>query len=402
MLSVPSAAADWENTDSVSAEQRPIELHWFLPTTGDGRSVLDFFPVPAGRAPASSARAGDVDYLRQVAQAADQLGFVGVLTPTGSQCEDAWLISAALAEATQRLKFLVAFRPGFILPTLAAQMADTLQRITRGRTLINIVTGGDPIEQRTYGDFLDHDARYLRTGEFLSILRRSWDAKPFDFAGEHYRVERAGLRRPLGAKVTERPLIYFGGASEPAERVAAEHADVYLLWGEPPSWVAERVATMRARAAEHGRTLRFGIRLHVIARDREEEAWADAERLLSQMPAEQIEMAQRRFAKQESVGQKRMVALHNGRLDMEALTVAPNLWAGIGLVRGGAGTALVGSHDQVADRIREYASLGLDTFILSGYPHLEESYVVGEEILPRVRDVIATTSQFSPPGTASP
>jgi alkanesulfonate monooxygenase len=142
---------------------------------------------------------------------------------------------------------------------------------------------------------------------------------------------------------------------------------------------------MRSLAAEHDRTLRFGIRLHVIAREREEDAWSEAERLLNDMPQEQIDIAQRRFAKQESVGQQRMVALHNGKLDMEALTVAPNLWAGIGLVRGGAGTALVGSYAQVADRIREYEALGLDTFILSGYPHLEEAYVVGEHVLPRLR-----------------
>jgi alkanesulfonate monooxygenase len=189
------------------------------------------------------------------------------------------------------------------------------------------------------------------------------------------------------ASLPEEPPVYFGGASEAAEPVAAKHVDVYLLWGEPPEWVAERVARMSALAREHGRTLRFGIRLHVIAREREADAWAEAQRLLDAMPEEAIEAAQRRFAKQESVGQQRMVALHNGRLDMEALTVAPNLWAGIGLVRGGAGTALVGSYDQVAERIREYAALGLDTFILSGYPHLEECYTVGEEILPRLQGV---------------
>ena len=187
----------------------------------------------------------------------------------------------------------------------------------------------------------------------------------------------------------ELPPLYFGGASPAAEAVAAEQVDVYLLWGEPPAWVADRVANMTALAAARGRSMRFGIRLHVIARERESEAWAIAERLLSDMPQEQIEIAQKRFARQESVGQQRMVSLHNGKLDMEALTVAPNLWAGIGLVRGGAGTALVGSYDQVADRIREYAALGLDTFILSGYPHLEEAYVVGEEIIPRLRGVTA-------------
>jgi alkanesulfonate monooxygenase len=373
---------------------RPLELHWFLPTTGDGRSVMDFFPDPAKRGAAPGARPADIGYLRQVAQAADRLGFTGVLTPTGSQCEDAWIVCAALAGVTERLKFLVAFRPGFLLPTLAAQMTATLQRISNGRALINIVSGGDPIEQRTYGDFLDHDERYERAGEFLDVFRRCWNDQPFDHVGAHYHVERGGLRKPFGSETdagSERPLIYFGGASGPAEAVAAQHADVYLLWGEPPAWVAERVVKMTALAAERDRRPRFGIRLHVIARERSSDAWAEAQRLLDSMPQEQIEIAQKRFARQESVGQQRMVALHNGKLDSEALTVAPNLWAGIGLVRGGAGTALVGSYDEVAERIGEYAGLGLDTFILSGYPHLEEAYSVGEQILPRVRDVTAVT-----------
>ena len=281
-----------------------------------------------------------------------------------------------------------------MLPTLAAQMASTLQRVSSGRTIINIVTGGDPIEQKTYGDFLDHDARYERTGEFIDVMRRCWAGTPFDYDGKHFQVERGGLRRPAGMPPetgvgAEQPLVYFGGASPAAERIASQFVDVYLLWGEPPEWVAERVARMRALAAEHGRTMRFGIRLHVITRDTDEEAWDEAEKLLKGMPQEQIEIAQKRFAKQESVGQQRMVALHNGRLDMESLTVSPNLWAGIGLVRGGAGTALVGSHDTVAERIREYAALGLDTFILSGYPHLEEAYTAGEHLLPRVRDIVA-------------
>jgi alkanesulfonate monooxygenase len=370
---------------------RPLEVHWFLPTTGDGRSVLDFFPDPSRPPGQSRARPADLPYLRQIAQAADRLGFAGVLTPTGLQCEDAWLISAALAQDTERLRFIVAFRPGFVLPTLAAQMTATLQRISGGRTLINIVTGGDPVEQKSYGDFLDHDARYARTEEFLSVLRSCWGEAPFDFVGEHYRVEQGGLRERFSGTGlapddpnASPPTIYFGGASPPAERAAAKHVDVYLLWGEPPAWVAERVERVRAAAKAHSRDMRFGIRLHVIARQHSDDAWAEAQRLLDAMPADQIEMAQARFAKQESVGQQRMVSLHNGKLDMEALTVAPNLWAGIGLVRGGAGTALVGSYDEVTARINEYAALGLDTFILSGYPHLEEAYTVGEEILPRL------------------
>jgi alkanesulfonate monooxygenase len=372
---------------------QPIEVHWFLPTSGDGRSVVDFFPDPDGRLP-SSARTARIDYLRQIAQAADRLGFTGVLTPTGIQCEDAWLAAAALAGDTERLRFIVAFRPGLILPTLAAQQAATLQRFSGGRAIINIVTGGDAAEQKTYGDFLEHDERYERTGEFIEVMRRCWGPALFDFEGKHYRVRKGGLRPPVGEVATAslagsatEPPVYFGGASPAAEKIAAKYVDVYLLWGEPPDWVAERVARMRALAAEEGRTLRFGIRMHVIARAQESEAWAAAERLLSTMTDEQVELARRRFSRSESVGQQRMTKLAGDRLDMESLTVAPNLWSGIGLVRGGAGTALVGSYDQVAERIREYAALGLDTFILSGYPHLEEAYVVGEEILPRVRGI---------------
>lgn len=328
-----------------------IDVHWFLPTSGDGR---------------------------QVARAADRLGFAGMLTPTGAWCEDAWLTVAALARDTERVKYIVAFRPGFVLPTVAAQTAATLQRISRGRLLLNVVTGGDAGEQRGYGDFLPKDERYDRTDEFLRVVRAAWAGSSFDFEGRHYRVEGGGPREPLEPT----PPIYFGGASAAAEAVAARSADVYLMWGEPPAAVAERVEAMRAKAAQARRVLRFGIRLHVIARDTESEAWAEADRLLAGIDSATVAAAQEKMARMESVGQARMRALHGGAT--ERLVVSPNLWAGIGLVRGGAGTALVGSYDQVAERIEEYRDLGLSTFILSGYPHLEEAYRVGEELLPRL------------------
>ena len=259
-------------------------------------------------------------------------------------------------------------------------VVTTLQAISGGRALVNIVTGGDPVEQQKYGDFLDHDERYARTAEFLEVFRACWNRDGFSYEGRHFRVNGGGLNN---GGDTQQPLVYFGGASPAAEAVAARLVDVYLLWGEPQEWVRERIDRMRTLAAEEGRMLRFGIRLHVITRANEADAWAEADRLLSTMSKEDIENAQANFARTQSVGQQRMTALHGGKAD--SLVVAPNLWAGIGLVRGGAGTALVGSHDQVAERIREYAALGIDTFILSGYPHLEECYVVGEELLPLLR-----------------
>lgn len=350
----------------------PITLHWFLPTSGDGRSVVGH-DIAGGQRPPS------LEYLAQIARAAEQLGFTGALTPTGLNCEDAWLTTAALSRESDRLKFLVAFRPGFISPTLAAHQAATYQRLTGGRLLLNVVTGGDPSEQRRFGDWLPHDERYERTDEFLSILRGAWSGRPLDFEGRHYRVEGAAVLHPPDPQ----PVIYFGGASPAAERVAARQADVYLLWGETPAMVDERVRRMRGLAAGAGREVRFGIRLHVITRDTEEEAWAVARGLLERMDPDEIRASQARFAASESVGQRRMASLNRGSRD--GLEVAPNLWAGIGLVRGGAGTALVGNHEQVADRIEEYHGLGLDEFILSGYPHLEEAYWVGENLVPVLR-----------------
>jgi alkanesulfonate monooxygenase len=355
-----------------------MQFHWFLPTRGDGRNVAPA-TTDRGSDPAALRRAPTLDYLGSVARAAELSGFTAVLTPVGSGCLDPWVVCSALAPVTERLEFLVALRPGFVLPTLAAQQAATFQQLTGGRLRLNVVTGGDPVEQRAYGDFLDHDARYARTGEFLEVLRRCFAGARFDFAGEHVRVEGAGL-----GSAGVPPHIYLGGASAPAEDVTARLVDTYLTWGEPSAMVRTRVDRIREKAAAVDRELGFGIRLHVISRDTPEEAWAEADRMLAGMPPAAIAATQERFARMDSVGQARMAGLHGGTAadGARSLEVAPNLWAGIGLVREGAATALVGSHEQVAERIEEYARIGFDEFILSGYPHLEEAWRVGEEVLP--------------------
>ncbi|GGZ50561.1 alkanesulfonate monooxygenase [Streptomyces inusitatus] len=372
-----------------------LTFHWFLPTYGDSRHVIGGgHGVSAGTAGAAGgARPADLGYLTQIARAAEQLGFEGALTPTGAWCEDAWLTTAMLSRETERLKFLVAFRPGFVSPTLAAQMAVTFQRHAPGRLLLNVVTGGESHEQRAYGDFLGKDARYERTGEFLGIVRALWRGETVTGRGRHLHVEEARLGR-LPDPV---PPIYFGGSSAPAGEVAARHSDVYLTWGEPPAQVAEKIAWVRALAAREGRTVRFGIRLHVIARDTADQAWAEAARLLDGFSAEAVTAVQAGLARSESEGQRRMLALHGGSRD--GLEIAPNLWAGIGLVRGGAGTALVGGHAEVAERIVEYHRLGVDEFIMSGHPHLEEAYWFGEGVLPRLAALgLWTPSGGGPPG----
>jgi alkanesulfonate monooxygenase len=351
-----------------------MHIFWFLPTHGDGRTLtanLGDRPITFG-------------YLRQVAQAADELGFEGVLLPTGSICEDAWVTASALIPVTQRLRYLVAVRPGISPPTPTARMAATFDRLSDGRVLINVVTGGDLRQLGGDGLFLGHDERYSMTDEFLTVWRRLMLGEQVSFNGSYVHVEDAQLR--LAPVQKPYPPIYFGGSSEIGRDVAARHADMYLTWGEPPADVASKIADVRRRADKLQRSMRFGIRLHVIVRETDSKAWSAAETLISELDEATIERAQDKFARLDSEGQRRQVALRaNGHSrSRQALEVSPNLWAGVGLVRHSAGTALVGDPETVAERLREYAALGIDTFILSGYPHLEEAYRVAELLFPKL------------------
>lgn len=348
---------------------RTPEIFWFLPTSGDTRYLgnSDF-----SRAPSNA-------YLREIAVTAERLGYDGLLIPTGASCQDPWVTAASLIAQTSRIKLLVALRTSIMGPTASARQAATLDQALGGRLLLNVVPGGDAAELAADGVFLDHDARYEAADEFLTVWRQILSSsQPFSFEGQHLKVTEARNFHPPVQKPY--PPLYFGGSSPAAHALAAKHVDAYLTWGEPPEAVGQKIADVRARAAAQGRTVRFGVRLHVIARETEAEAWAEADRLISHLSDEDIAAAQANYAKMDSVGQARMAALHGGRRDR--LVVGPNLWAGVGLVRGGAGTALVGAPEQIAARLREYQDLGVDTFVLSGYPHLEESLRFAELVFP--------------------
>lgn len=353
-----------------------MQVFWFIPTHGDSRYL----------GTAKGARQLTHDYLQQVAIAADSLGYDGALIPTGRSCEDPWVVAASLIPVTRKLKFLVAVRPGLHQPSLAARMTATFDRLSGGRLLINLVTGGDQAELEGDGVFLDHAQRYAQSAEFLriwrEILTRSHEGQSLDYEGEHLSVKAAKLLFPPLQR--PHPPVYFGGSSPAAHELAAEQVETYLTWGEPPADVARKLADVRERAARYGRTVRFGIRLHVIVRETDAEAWQAAESLIQHLDDATVASAQAAFAKMDSEGQRRMAALHAGgakrsRADLE---ISPNLWAGVGLVRGGAGTALVGDPQTVAARMQEYADLGIDTFVLSGYPHLEEAYRFAELVFP--------------------
>ncbi|WP_292462798.1 LLM class flavin-dependent oxidoreductase [Mesorhizobium sp.] len=335
----------------MTANAAPLDFFWFIPTHGDGSYLGS----------EKQQRPPEFGYFKEIAQAVDRLGFPGVLLPTGQNCEDSWITATGLATLTEKLKFLVALRPGVTLPTFAARQTAALDRLSNGRLLLNVVVGGNPTELAGDGVFLPHDERYAQAREFLTIWRGLVSGERVNFAGKHY----------------------FGGSSDAGQDLAADLVDMYLTWGEPPAQVAEKIAAARSRAAARGRKLRFGIRLHFIVRETETEAWSAAERLISHVTDAQIETAQARFLKEmDSVGQRRMAELHGGRRDR--LVVSPNLWAGVGLVRGGAGTALVGTPDQIVERVREYQAIGIDTIIGSGYPHLEEAYRVAELLFARL------------------
>ena len=353
-----------------------MQIFWFIPSHGDGHYLGS----------GEGGRALTHDYLKQVAQAADQLGYEGVLIPTGRSCEDPWVVAASLLPVTQRLKFLVAVRPGLHQPSLAARMAATFDRLSGGRLLINLVTGGDQAELEGDGVFLPHAERYAQSDEFIriwrGILAASHKGESYNFDGQHLQVKNAKLLFPPLQE--PHPPVYFGGSSGPAHDLAASQTEAYLTWGEPPAAVAQKISDVRARAEKHGRTVAFGIRLHVIVRETDAQAWAAADQLISKLDDETIAKAQATFAKMDSEGQRRMAALHakGANRSREALEISPNLWAGIGLVRSGAGTALVGDPETVAARIQEYADLGISKFVLSGYPHLEEAYRFAELVFP--------------------
>jgi alkanesulfonate monooxygenase len=350
--------------------KQPLDLFWFLPTSGDG----SYLGTEKGHRPA------DIGYLGDIARAADRLGFGGVLLPTGNNCLDGWMVGSALAPLTERLKFLLALRPGYLTPNLAARQTAALDRISNGRLLLNIVTGGQPKELAGDGILMDHDERYAVTDEFLHIWRRLLADGQVDFTGTHLTAKEArlgffdSLQKPY-------PPLWFGGSSPAGIEVAAEHVDSYLTWGEPPALVNQKLDAVRARATARGRTLSYGLRVHLIVRETDEAAWSAANRLISHLSDETIALAQQRLREDtDSVGQLRQLELHGGRRDK--LEISPNLWAGVGLVRQGVGTALVGSPETVAERLREYQALGVQTIIGSGYPHLEEAYRVAELLFP--------------------
>lgn len=353
-----------------------LNIYWFIPTFGDSRYIGS----------REGSRVTDLDYIKQLGIATDTLGYDGVLIPTGRLCEDPWIVATSLLSITQKLKFLVALRPGLLQPSLAARITSSFDRLSNGRLAINLVVGGDSTELKGDGIYHTSEERYEAAGEFVDlwkdILNTGFEKNFVNFEGKHYKVTDSKLLFP--SVQNPHPPLFFGGSSEEARDLAAQKVDLYITWGERPADVKEKIEDLRKRAASYGRELKFGVRLHVIVRETEEKAWEAAEELISKLDDETIEQAHKVLGNRESVGQKRMTALTNGgkARTRKELEISPNLWAGIGLAREGCATALVGDPKIVAERIKEYADMGVDTFVFSGYPHLEEAYRFAELVFP--------------------
>lgn len=340
-------------------------FYWFVPTNGDSRYIG--LPKPE--------REPTLDYVVQVARTAERLGFYGILVPAGTPYLESWMVASAIVHHTETIRPLVAFRPGVISPAVAAKMASTLDQFSRGRLTVNVVTGGSPFELGQDGDFVEHDARYERTDEFLQVVKKLWDGQPVNHHGKFFRVENGQLIPP---NFNRRNIpIYFGGSSEAAIEVAAKHADIYLQWGEPVEQVRRQIDKVEAKAAAYGRTVEYGVRIHVIVRETEREAWEAAERLISHIDPEVERRMSNYYRETDSVAQKRMNELLKGDFRFGKYK-----WAGIGRVRKGAGTAIVGTPEQVKEGIEEYLDAGVKHFILSGFPHVEEAELFGERVLP--------------------
>ncbi|MNE14467.1 Alkanesulfonate monooxygenase [compost metagenome] len=361
----------------------------FLP--GDPRNRGDWHSGSDSTGAVSNFAVGDhftyIDYLGQIARAAEINGFGGALMVNAPSGEEPWTVCSLLARETRTLSYVTAFQPYHYTPWVAVQQAATYQRATGNRLVWNIINGGSDAIQRQVGDFEDHDQRYARATEFMDVVRGYWHNEQFHYEGTYYRAEGGGLRGPL--KKAELPLICTAGSSVAAREFAAKHADFYLMRAEHPDEIAALIADIRARALKWGRTdIRFGLSIDVIARETEAAALAEAKRFFDEGVAKGTVKARAAHA---GLRTARKLSYEHGYSDQDEqqafddFFIHPNVWTGFGYIGIPPGCALVGSYANVVARIREYHSIGVDLFFLAGYPHLEEAYRIGEHILPHFR-----------------
>lgn len=351
-------------------------------TSGATLSVFGGGINPGAEVPAGV----DGDYILEFARVHEDAGFDMVLTGYSSSTPDGFEVAGYAAAHTTRLGYLIAHRPGFVAPTLAARKAATLDQLSGGRIALHIISGGSDVEQERDGDFLGHDARYRRTDEYMEILRRTWTAtEPFDYMGEFYRLKGASSQ----VHCHQRPHLplFFGGASDIALEVGSRRADVFALWGEPRAAIRERVADIRSQAGELGRDIRFSLSVRPILGETEAQAWQRAEVILARVQESTREsVVPGQPARLQSVGSRRLLEFAaQGDLHDE------RLWMPVAAASGAAGstTCLVGTPRQVAESLLAYYELGCTTFIIRGFDPLNDAREYGRELIPLLREMVA-------------
>jgi alkanesulfonate monooxygenase len=315
-------------------------------------------------------------YRVELARAAERQGYDSILSITTSRNYEPFVATSFLAAHTERIKFIVAVRPGFTHPTWVAQQSATFQEMSNNRLYLNIVTGSHESELRALGETLDKQQRYARTDEFFDVLKRSFKGKPFDYKGKYYDVEQGGLPRPLDVE----PRLFIGGSSDNGVEIAGKQAQVHLSYSETPPQIAETIGRVREAAARHGREVEFGILISVIARETAREAWAETDRILDGLDYQKVEEYKRFIATRNSVSEARVQSLSHGTdlRDRESLKVYPNIWVGANR------TTLVGSYAEVAERIEEYSAVGVKHFLIGGRPTMNSIVEFGEGVIPLV------------------
>ncbi len=348
------------------SEKIETEFLWFCHLAHDGE-FLGTKDLPP--------RKPTLEYLSSLIEISSEMGFSSLLTAVNYHMyHETWTVATALLARTRGAGLLIATRPGIYHPAQFAKMAATAQNLFPGRVRINVVMGSSAAERAMYGDFGDKENQLERTRDYLTLMRKLWNETPVTYTSKYYPVEGAVLE----PKPVQAIPVYLGGASEEAQQIAVDLADVYLTWADKREVIAERVQNVKALAKSKGKSIRVGLRVHVLVRETEAEAWAAAERMISRIDPEVRKAFLASHGGIQSTGQRRQIELSGGT----DLVIEPNLWAGVGIARTGVGLAVVGNPEQVAAKFRDYESLGIDTFILSGYPHLDEARRFGEMVMP--------------------
>lgn len=365
-----------------------VEFITMAPTSGDSEYVGNQTSNKGAQTwsgvGVDSDREPSVDYITKVAQAAEKADFSTLLLPIGGSCVDSLVAASHLTAHTKTLNYLIAVRPGSTAPTQLAKQYSSVNYWTNNRVFVNVVTGGAPKELENDGDFLSHTDRYKRTREYIEILKRLFNGETFDYNGEFYTLKGANLPLP----VKNAPPIFFGGSSPVAKEVATDVADVYMLWGETLETTKEELESVVKLAKEKNRELSYSVSFQVVLGETEEAAFENANKIISQVDPEVLEAKHANTVSNGAVGVSRLHQLMLESKDNN-FVIAPNVWAGLTQVLSGNSIALVGTPQQVAERIVEFVDLGFDKVLLRGFPHLEVIEEIGEKVIPLVHEILA-------------